>query len=44
MINGKNVFDKPVKTELRTSDNIQKFEIYFSNYYNLIAIDLSNQQ
>ena len=58
-IDGKNVFDQPVKNDIRTYDNIQKIAtgkgddyttgclldyVYFKNYYQMIATDLSKQQ
>ena len=56
MIDGKNFFDQPVKSDMRTHDNIQKIATgrgddgclldynYFNNYYETIAIDSSKQQ
>ena len=56
MIDGKNFFDQPVKSDMRTHDNIQKIATgrgddgclldynYFNNYYETIAIDSSEQQ
>ena len=54
MIDGQNFFDQPVKSNLRTHDNIRKIDDcttsclldynYFNKYYKMIAIDLSKQQ
>ena len=56
MIDGKNVFDQPVKNNKVTYENIGKIatgqgddftagclldNIYFENYYKMIAVDLS---
>ena len=51
MIDRKNVFDQPVKNNIRTYDQGHDYTIgclldyvYFKNYYKMIAIDLSKQQ
>ena len=54
MIDGKNFFDQPVKSDMRTYDNeklqqvkkmITELVVYhFNKHYKLIAIDLSKQQ
>ena len=59
MIDGKYFFDQLVKSNMRTSHNIQKIATgqgdgytnrclldypYFKDHYNMIAIDLSEQQ
>ena len=59
MINGKNFFDKPIKNDLITCENIRKIATSqgddyttgclldydcFTNYYKMIATDLSKQQ
>ena len=53
MIDGKNFFDRPVKSDLRKYDNTRKIATGQGNnyktgcllyYYKMIAIDLSNQQ
>ena len=56
MIDGRNLFDLPIKNDLQTYDNIRKIATgqyttgclldypYFKKYYKLIAIDLSKQR
>ena len=52
MVDGKNIFDQPVKNNLRTCDSIRKIATsqarlsynYFKDYYKMIAIDLSKQR
>ena len=59
MIDGKNVFDQPVKKNKIMYENIRKIatgqeddyttvclldNVYFKNYYKMIAVDLSKQQ
>ena len=51
MIDGRNFFDQPVKSNFMTDDNIRKITTgclldynYFNNYYKMIAIDISEQQ
>ena len=59
LVDGKNIFDQPVKYNKVTHENICKIAtgqgddytngylldyIYFKNYYNMIALDLSKQQ
>ena len=47
MIDGQNIFDQPVKNDLRTYDNIRKIAIGQGDDYTtscLPAIDLSKQQ
>ena len=56
MIDGRNLFDLPIKNYLQTYDNIRKIATgkyttgclldypYFKKYYKLIAIDLSKQR
>ena len=55
MIDWKNFFDQPVKSDMRTYDSIGKIAtgqgdnyttgcLLDYNYYNMIAIDLSKQQ
>ena len=43
-----NLFDQPVKSNVRRQDNVQKIATHEGDYYNkhykLIAIDLSKQQ
>ena len=59
LVDGRNIFDQPVKYNKVTHENICKIAtgqeddyangylldyIYFKNYYNMIALDLSKQQ
>ena len=44
MIDGCNVFDKPLSNKIRTHDNIRKIFPYFKENYKLIATDLSKLQ
>ena len=56
MVGGKHFFDQPIKSDLRTCDNVGKISTYdykpgclldypyFKKYYKLVAIDLSKQQ
>ena len=59
MIDGKNVFDQPINSNIKTYENIRKIATgkgddyttgclldysYFKGHYEMIAIDLSNQQ
>ena len=44
MIDGRNFFDQPVKSNLRTSERSKLFNCYFNKYYKTIAIDLSKKQ
>ena len=55
MIDGRNFFDQPVKSNLRTSERSKLFKevitqgclldyCYFNKYYKTIAIDLSKKQ
>ena len=53
-IDGTNFFDRPIKNDLKTYDNIRKITVgqgddytrlsLFQKYYKLIAIDLNKQQ
>ena len=50
MINGKKIFNQSVKNDKVTCENIRKIatgqgddQIYFNNYYEMIAVDLSKQ-
>ena len=50
MINGKKFFNQSVKNDKVTCENIRKIatgqgddQIYFNNYYEMIAVDLSKQ-
>ena len=47
MIDGKNIFDEPVKSDIRTYENatgcLLDF-LYFKQHYKLIIIDFSKQQ
>ena len=56
IVGGKHFFDQPIKSDLRTCDNVGKISTYdykpgclldypyFKKYYKLVAIDLSKQQ
>ena len=59
MVDGKNVFDQPVKNDKVTHEKIRKITtgqgddyttgclldyIYFKNFYEMIAVDLSKQK
>ena len=50
MINGKKIFNQSVKNDKVTCENIRKIatgqgddQIYFNNYYEMIAVDLSKK-